>query len=77
LAGALALVTCKEPLKLSLTNNLKKKLQSLQPRPNESISATEIADISSTASKENLELGCKRIKEAVVEKALKKVREDQ
>jgi hypothetical protein len=28
------------------------------------------------ASKENLELGCKLIKEAVIEKALKKVRED-
>ena len=33
LAGALALVTCKEPLKLSLTNNLRKTLQSLQPLP--------------------------------------------
>ena len=28
------------------------------------------------ASKENLELGCKLIKKAVIEKALKKVRED-
>jgi hypothetical protein len=28
------------------------------------------------ASKENLELGCKLIKKAVIDKALKKVRED-
>lgn len=69
-------MTCKEPLKLSLTNNLKKKLQSL-PTRQDSIQQAEMNDIATAASKENLELGCKRIKEAVVEKALKKVRDDK
>ena len=34
-------------------------------------------DFAQSASRENLELGCKLIKNAVIEKALNKVREDQ
>jgi CCR4-NOT transcription complex subunit 1 len=36
----------------------------------------ELLEIAQTASKENLDLGCKMIKRAVIEKALRKVRED-
>jgi hypothetical protein len=41
-----------------------------------SISEEKIAEISNIASRENLELGCILIKQKVIEKALKKVRED-
>jgi CCR4-NOT transcription complex subunit 1 len=36
----------------------------------------EFQEIAQTASKENLDLGCKMIKRAVIDKALRKVRED-
>ena len=42
----------------------------------EILSDNQIQDIATMASKENLELGCKLIKKAVIDKALKKVRED-
>ena len=41
-----------------------------------SVTEEQIQDIAVLASKENLELGCKLIKKEVIEKALKKVRED-
>jgi len=148
LAGSLALVTCREPLRMSLTTNLKKIFDnhfkelgldilsnsntggaqseqndgsstqntqnqntsqsninqnssaSIQNTGSESlasnhdqtknngtqvdsngyqttVSEEQINDISVLASKENLELGCKLIKKEVIEKALKKVREDR
>lgn len=82
LAGSLALVTCREPLKMSLTTNLRKSLTqiSIQIQQNmggqEILSESQINEIATVASKENLELGCKLIKKAVIDKALKKVRED-
>lgn len=128
LAGSLALVTCREPLRMSLTTNLKKIFdqhfrselglevisnanpaaadpaealanasasnqnasETLQnnsdsaashPRVDNngfqlSLKEDEITDIAYLASRENLELGCKLIKKEVIEKALKKVRED-
>lgn len=36
----------------------------------------ELSEIAQTASKENLDLGCKMIKRAVIDKALRKIRED-
>jgi hypothetical protein len=99
-------VTCREPLRISLQNNLLKSLkaacfnslleneikkdqangnqngknleQDQQERVNLYIQEREeeLIEIASTASKENLDLGCKRIKSAVIEKALRKVRED-
>jgi len=105
-------VTCREPLRVSLTTNLKKIFDQhfrselglevsnganqsstdetagssiLTQEKSENIdengfltSVTEeqIQDIAVLASKENLELGCKLIKKEVIEKALKKVRED-
>jgi len=41
------------------------------------VSEEQINEIAVLASKENLELGCKLIKKEVIEKALKKVREDR
>jgi hypothetical protein len=41
-----------------------------------SISEDQINEFAVQASKENLELGCKLIKKEVIDKALKKVRED-
>ena len=40
------------------------------------ISEVKINDVSNVASRENLELGCMLIKQKVIEKAYKKVRED-
>lgn len=40
------------------------------------VTEEQINDIAVLASKDNLELGCKLIKKEVIEKALKKVRED-
>lgn len=36
----------------------------------------EFQEVAQAASKENLDLGCKMIKRAVIDKALRKVRED-
>lgn len=40
------------------------------------ISEVKINEVSNVASRENLELGCMLIKQKVIEKAYKKVRED-
>ena len=56
LAGSLALVTCREPLRMSLTNNLKK----LANVPD------AVDEFASIASKDNLDLGCSLIKKAVI-----------
>jgi hypothetical protein len=41
-----------------------------------SVSEEKLNEIANLASRENLELGCMLIKQKVIEKALKKVRED-
>lgn len=46
------------------------------PDGDEILNETVVQDISSIASRENLELGCKLIKKSVIQKALTKVRED-
>lgn len=84
LAGSLALVTCREPLKMQFTTNLKKQLQyQLNPQSfNDGeillppLSDSLLNDLANHASKDNLELGCKLIKVAVIQKAVTKVRED-
>lgn len=82
LAGSLALVTCREPLKMQLAGNLKKWflipanqciLTGEDRAPASEALANELAQL---ASKDNLELGCKLIKKAVIERALTKVKED-
>ena len=44
--------------------------------PSRQITDSLITDLASQASKDNLELGCKMIKQSVIQKALTKVRED-
>jgi len=109
LAGSLALVTCREPLRMSLNTNLKKVFEthfkvdlgleiikhssngSESPSNNSAekqqpkldsegfqiqVTEDQINDIANFASRDNLELGCDLIKKKVIEKALRKVRED-
>jgi len=67
---------------MSLTTNLRKSLTQISIQiqqtmgGHEILSESQINEIATVASKENLELGCKLIKKAVIDKALKKVRED-
>jgi len=67
---------------MSLTTNLRKSLTQISIQiqqtmgGQEILSESQINEIATVASKENLELGCKLIKKAVIDKALKKVRED-
>ena len=66
---------------MSLTTNLKKAIQQLMLEHNfadgeELMNEAVVQDISSIASKENLELGCKLINKSVIQKALARVRED-
>lgn len=80
LAGSLALVTCREPLRMSLSNNIKKAfdtcLEESIDTQGERLNDNQIAELAVSVSRENLELGCMLIKRQVIEKALKKVRED-
>ena len=114
LAGSLALVTCREPLRMSLNTNLRKAFEQLfrvdlavevlkstreggpfpaedlgserrpsSPEPElpeggfrQSVTEDKLNDLAVLASRENLELGCSLIKKKVIEKALRKVRED-
>jgi CCR4-NOT transcription complex subunit 1 len=76
LAGSLALVTCREPLKMQLTTNLKKTITLHMPGTMQTLTfdspnipvLTEnlINDLANLASKDNLDLGCKMIKKAVI-----------
>jgi CCR4-NOT transcription complex subunit 1 len=76
LAGSLALITCREPLKMQLTTNLKKTITLHMPGTMQTLTfdspnipvLTEnlINDLANLASKDNLDLGCKMIKKAVI-----------
>jgi hypothetical protein len=44
---------------------------------NKLVSEGFLSDLASLASKDNIELGCKLIKKAVIQRALTKVRQDQ
>jgi len=71
---------------MQLTTNLKKTIQSQLPQALQSlhqpmidvasINENLITDLASQASRDNLDLGCKMIKKAVIQRALTKVRED-
>jgi len=72
-AGSLALVTCREPLRVSLTNHL---WQLLLPHCGKEISETAALEHTvHLLATENLELGCNLIEKAVVDKALKDIEE--
>lgn len=71
LSGSLALVTCREPLRIALCESLK---DGLQDRGLEEEAVEKIVKITSL---DNLDLGCALIKKAVIEKALEDVNTDQ
>ena len=72
LSGSLALVTCREPLRVALCQYLKEYLTAQTSLDEESID--KIVQITSL---DNLDLGCALIKKAVIEKALEDVNNDQ
>ena len=72
LSGSLALVTCREPLRVALCQYLKEYLTEQTSLDEESID--KIVQITSL---DNLDLGCALIKKAVIEKALEDVNNDQ
>ena len=82
LAGSLALVTCREPLKMSLSNNIKQSIENIKKdlfdkgHNVDFLSENAISDFATNGSRENIELGCKEIKNEVIDQALTKVRED-
>lgn len=65
ISGSLALVTCKEPLRLSICNHLRSLLA-------QSISDQNLIEqIVQVCSNDNLEIGCKLIEKAATEKAIR------
>ena len=68
LAGSLALVTCKEPLRVSIGNHLRSILSS-------SSEQQHIEQVVQVCSSENLELGCMLIEKAATEKAMRDIDE--
>ncbi|KAF4677533.1 hypothetical protein FOL47_000921 [Perkinsus chesapeaki] len=74
LAGALALVTCREPLRISLTNHLKALLNPGNAAPPQDYQENALIDqVISTVTAENLELGCQLIEKIVCERAVKEI----
>lgn len=67
LSGSLALVTCRDPLKMSLCNALKEQLDKTH------LNDKQKENIIYVASMDNLDFGCQLIKRAVIEKALEDV----
>ena len=73
LAGSLALVTCREPLKASVANQLRALLQQSGAGVGSEASALEAAVQAATV--DNLELGCALIEKAASEKAIRDIDE--
>ena len=69
LAGSLALVTCKEPLRISIGNHLRSLLSHVTN------DQTAIEEIIQVCSNENLDLGCILIEKAATEKAIRDIDE--
>jgi CCR4-NOT transcription complex subunit 1 len=75
LAGSLALVTCREPLRSSVSSHLRQLLTSSLGRP-DSLGEQEqnvIEQCVQICATDNLELGCKLIEKAATEKAVRDV----
>jgi len=74
LAGSLALVTCKEPLRVSIAKHLRALVQQ---QPNSGLSGTEQHEQHAiqTCAAENLDLGCMLIEKAATEKAIRDIDE--
>ena len=73
LAGSLAVVTCKEPLRLSMANNLRSLLQTAAPGIG--VDATCLEQAAQACAMDNLELGCILIEKAATEAAIRDVDE--
>jgi CCR4-NOT transcription complex subunit 1 len=71
LAGSLALVTCKEPLRVSIGNHMRQLLGSATP----ALDAASVELVVQLCSAENLELGCMLIEKAATEKAMRDIDE--
>lgn len=71
LAGSLALVTCKEPLRVSIGNHMRSLLSTAAPSTDQQ--TTEM--LVHLCSSENLELGCMLIEKAATEKAMRDIDE--
>jgi len=70
LAGNLALVTCREPLKMAFQQNLKSSFDQVE------LDERAREEIIHATSVDNLDLGCALIKKAVIEKAIDEVSQD-
>lgn len=69
LAGSLALVTCKEPLRVSIGNHVR----SLLGQAN--VEASAMDQVVQSCATDNLELGCMLIEKAATEKAMRDIDE--
>ena len=75
LAGSLALVTCKDPLRLSISNHMRSLLTSAMPANAPSEAAALLEQAVAVSASENLELGCMLIEKAAPEKAMRDIDE--
>ncbi|CAM9404481.1 unnamed protein product [Chrysoparadoxa australica] len=71
LAGSLALVTCKEPLRVSIGNNMRALLQ----QQSVEVDSGTLEQVVLMCSQDNLELGCMLIEKAATEKAMRDIDE--
>jgi CCR4-NOT transcription complex subunit 1 len=69
LAGSLALVTCKEPLRVSISQHLRQLLNTHAP----ALDAAALEQVVSVCAMDNLELGCMLIEKAATEKATRDI----
>ena len=69
LAGSLALVTCKEPLRVACGNHMRSLLQQA------CVDAQLLEQVTQVCSNDNLELGCTLIEKAATEKAVRDIEE--
>ena len=76
LAGSLALVTCREPLKASVATQLRALLQQAGAvPPGDGAAAQALEHAVQTAAADNLELGCSLIEQAATERAVREMDE--
>ena len=73
LAGSLALVTCREPLRTSLSTHMRQLLTAEQPQQQQQQQEIELCV--QTSVTDNLELGCMLIEKAATEKAVRDIEE--
>jgi CCR4-NOT transcription complex subunit 1 len=69
LTGSLALVTCKDPLRLSFSNHLRSLLQANNADP------TQIDQAIAIVADDNIDFGCSIIEKAASERAVRQIDE--